>query len=234
MMDRLPRRIVAVMIGTILVLVLTVGASTMWLTRALDLQARENTERQTQRAVDALLEATELVTLDYAKWIDATDRAAAVDLAWFDVNMGIATVMGESCQLAALWGGGFAQDRGWIEGGTDEGRPSLLDPAILSLAEARLAEVPLAAFAGTSFFASHGGALYAVAAARIEPPADYLHGPSPPDAEMARMLMARRLDGDVLGDMAEDYQLVNLRGEPGVAAGPAPATPGPTRSFTSW
>lgn len=219
MLDRLPKLIVVVMVGTILTLALALGASTVWLTRALDLQARVTTERQVGRALEALLEGTELLTYDYAKWTEAVNKAAAADLGWFDENMGLATVVGEACQLSALWGGRFQDPYSWAAGGPEQGRTGLIDPQILGWAEARLAGVPLALFDGTSFFGWHEGGLYAIAASRIELPADFLDGPPPPDEEMARIFMARKVDEAVIRDMAEDYDLVDLRIVPEPVAG---------------
>jgi len=79
-MNRLPARIAAVMLCTIVVFVLTVGVSNSWLSRALDAQARDQSLAQIRNARDNLLSQVRLTTLDYAKWGTAVDAIEAADL----------------------------------------------------------------------------------------------------------------------------------------------------------
>lgn len=205
----LPAGIAAVMIATITVFVLTVGLSNSWLGHVLDDQARDQSVAQIRNARDNLLAQVRLTAIDYAKWGTAVDAIEAEDLDWIYENIGAGANAGQVFHLAVIWGGRYAEDTGWADDGIEQGRPDLLDPTILGLAERRLVDLPLGTFEATEFFTWRRGALYAVSAARLEV-ADEGRDLQPRDEEIERLLMGRRISNEVIADIADSFLVSGL------------------------
>ncbi|MBP1805846.1 putative bifunctional diguanylate cyclase/phosphodiesterase [Rubellimicrobium aerolatum] len=205
-LHRLPARIAAVMVGTILVLVLTVSGSVLWMTRALDDQARRQAEARILDARDGMVERARLLALDYAKWEDTATHVTAGDTDWMRDKIGATAIAGEAFQIAMLWGGPLERDLGWTIGGPAEPREGLLDPLLLGLAESRLALVPLDTYDGTEFFAWSAGHLYVLAAARVEHLTERGGGVLPDD-RLGRLVMGQRIGAATVGAMRDDLLL---------------------------
>lgn len=244
-LHRLPARIAAVMIGTILVFILTVGASNSWLSQALDSQARDQTVAQVRNARDNLLSQVRLTLLDYAKWEAAVSAVDAGDMGWVYENMGAGANVGQVFQLAVIWGGRLPHDVGWSDESLENGRTGLLDSGTIALIERRLDDVALDSFDATEFFAWRQGAVYAMSAARLE----VLEGEPTVEASAEgtaggaeRLLMARRVTDEAVAAIAESFVLTGLavvREEPadappcrswGATTSPSATCPGTCRS----
>ncbi|WP_176559432.1 putative bifunctional diguanylate cyclase/phosphodiesterase [Rubellimicrobium roseum] len=209
-MHRLPARIAAVMVGTILVFVVTLAVSVLWLTRTLDDQARDNSIARVQNASETLLAKTRMLTLDYAKWDDAAVNVNRGNHFWMRDSIGTTAINGEAIQLAVIWGGLLPEDIGWTVGDRRAGRSGVLDPGLLGLAESRLAGVPLDRYEGTAFFTWHGGNLYALAAARVEHLTQ--RGGRPVESDrVARLAMGYRLSGQILEELGRSLVVSGLR-----------------------
>ncbi|TNC52446.1 bifunctional diguanylate cyclase/phosphodiesterase [Rubellimicrobium rubrum] len=209
-MHQLPSRIAAVMAGSILVFVLTIGVSILWMTRALDDQARDHSLHQIRSARANLLSQTRLITLDYAKWEAALPYVQAADLDWIFENIGSSATTGEAIQLAVVWGGPFPGDIGWADDGLVEPRSGLVDQATLDLAERRIAEIAIDSYDGVEFFGWQDGALFVLAVARVEEGTGE-GGSAPALDEAARLLLGTRLTDDSLSRLGQDYLLSGLR-----------------------
>jgi diguanylate cyclase (GGDEF)-like protein len=208
-MHKLPGRIAAVMIGTILVFVLTLGGTVLWLTRALDDQALLKSQAQLRDAAGNLLDQVRLVTLDYAKWEAAVPQVDAGNIPWLYENIGKSASVGETMQLIVLWGGDYANDIGWTDDGATKARSSLLDPGTLGLAESLLRDIPLATFEGSQFFAWQGGSLYALGVSRFEVTTEV--GAQPAKDDRVRIAMGRRITPEVLAGVESSFLVDGLR-----------------------
>ncbi len=91
---RLPGQIAAVMAGTILVFALTLGASVLWMARALDQQARADSERLVGTTLSALGSEMLAVTLEYGRWDDFARAVEEGDEAWLYPNVGVTAATG--------------------------------------------------------------------------------------------------------------------------------------------
>ncbi len=200
---QLPRRIVGVMTGTIIVLILTVAVSVLWMTRAMDEQARLTSATLLRTAMDNVASQVMVTTLDYSKWDEATLRVEALDTAWVRDNIGTVVTFGKAVQLAVLWGWPLQQDLGWILGGSEEGDTGLVAPDVLDQVEGRLTAIPLGAYEGTSFYAWVGEDLFALAGSRLEMYVDK-GGAALPDDRIARLLLGRRVDASFLAGLEHD------------------------------
>lgn len=208
-MQRLPGRIAAVMTGTIVIFVATLGGFTLWMSHALDDQAWEQSEAQIREAQDNLLEQMRLTAIDYAKWGTAVEEIGAGNLDWTLENVGSSALAGQVLHLAVVWGGRYGKDFGWTDDGVEEPRSGLVDPALLGQVESRLATVPLRAYDAARFFVWREGSLYAVGAARLED----LEAPdasSPGDDETERLLLGRRLSDEDLAEIGDRFRLAGL------------------------
>ncbi|TNC43769.1 diguanylate cyclase [Rubellimicrobium rubrum] len=204
----LPGRIAAVMVGAIVVLVLTTAVSIVWMTRALDQQSRDHSGSMVRTAFSNVLNQTLVTNLDYAKWPDVVDATAALDMAWLSENVGASTTYYDDLfHLVVEWGGPLPRDVGWMDTGAPEGTTGLLSQATLEGADARLQEVPLGASSGVTFFALSGDELFAIAASRVE--RTEAEEPAP-DAQVARLLIGRRVNDALLDVVARSTLLDDL------------------------
>jgi hypothetical protein len=186
------------MIGTILVFVLTLGASVLWLTRALDDQALDTSRRLGEAALANTLGQLSMLEIDYAKRGEAVTAVEAGDEPWLHENMGLPAKTAVASNLIVLWGGPLggprAADLGWTDDEVAAAQGGLLAPGLVDLAESKLAHVPLHESEGVSFFAWQGGELFALATSRIERDLES-HRAECDDRQIARLLVGRRIDG---------------------------------------
>ncbi|WP_176556329.1 putative bifunctional diguanylate cyclase/phosphodiesterase [Rubellimicrobium rubrum] len=208
-MHRLPTRIVALMIGTLLVVLIAVSGSMIWMSRTLDAQARDQSLAQVRTARANLLTQVRLTTLDYTKWETAVDAVRAKDSDWLYLNIGAAATVGQVVQLVLIWGGPFASDIGWTDDGVEAGRTSLLDPATLGLIEHRVGATPIRSFESADFFVWHSGGVFALGAARFEVVKGE-NGVRIPDRQAARLAMGRRITPQSLATIEDNYLLTGL------------------------
>lgn len=183
------------MAGTIIIFMLTLAASVLWLTRALDNQSDVHSAQLVGSAFANLLEQTAKTTLDYSKWDEAAAAMQAGDIDWVYDNIGESATLGEAFQLAVAWRGGLSREVGWRSDQVVEGRSALVSADVLALVEDRLAPIPVGAYAAASFFGWHGSELYAMAASRVER-SDAKAGD--PDVRVPRLLLGQRVGGDLL------------------------------------
>ncbi len=203
----LPARIAVGVAVTILIIVCIAAVTIVLMTRALDRQAREQSELQVEIVRDNLLGRIKLITLDYTKW-DAAYQAArdGSDPAWLLDNVGSAAIIGEAVQLAVIWGRGFPSDLGWSDDGTVEPRAGLLPTATLAAAERNLATAEPGEFDSTEFFEWREDELFVLGAAHFEPVehADQ----TPQDQRFGGLLfMGMRIDSDVVADIGHSLSL---------------------------
>jgi diguanylate cyclase (GGDEF)-like protein len=205
---RLPIQIAAVMAGTIVVFATTLTLAVLWLTQALDRQARLDSVQLVDRALAGLVESTTLVTLNYAKWDQAAERIEAGDLPWLYENMGSSAIVGLSANLVVLWGGPLPRELGWLDQSPGSGMSGLAGSRTVALADERLASIPLGVAEAASFFVWRGNDLFAVSASRIE--RVLRPDPALADAQIARVLTGRRIARSELAQLAETAQLAGL------------------------
>ena len=198
------------MVGTVAALVLAAGAAILWMTRELDSQARAHSVQGVARAFEAVLDGVAGTALDYSKWDEAAGAAERRDLGWIFANMGQSAHTGVSTSLVVLWGGALPVDLGWTDDGVAAPRAGLLDREARAALDARLAAVPAGAYEAPAYFVRRGGAIWAVAASRVErvlePPPPALDG-----AEAARLAMGRRLPDATLSEIESSLRLTGLR-----------------------
>ncbi len=205
-MNKLPGRIAFVIISTVLLFVVTTGVSIFWMTQALDRQAQVQTEAQVRNARTNLLAQVRLLTLDYAKWDAAYAAVRAADLAWIFDNIGSTAMVGQTIQLAVLWGGPFAENVGWTSDGGEDARTGLLSAAMLDTAERRLADVAPGVVDGTEFFAWHDGDLFVLGASRFEP-VEHAATVADEDRFAGQLIMGIRITDDVVSSIADSILL---------------------------
>ncbi|HVG47910.1 MAG TPA: bifunctional diguanylate cyclase/phosphodiesterase, partial [Rubellimicrobium sp.] len=208
-MRNLPARIAALMIWTVLVFVGSMTGFILWMTQALDHQARDHSLEQIGNARANLLAQARMITLDYAKWEASLAPIAAADVPWIYENIGLSAQTGQAFQMAVLWGGHLHGDVGWIDDGQTQGRSGLLDPHVLGQVEAGLRRIPLQAYDGVQFFTWDDGTLYVLAASRVESGSG-VPGPEVQDSDTARIALGVRLTNETIDRIGQDYLLSNL------------------------
>lgn len=207
-MHKLPGRIAAVIVSTMLLFVVTTGASILWMTKALDLQALAQAQTQVQIARDNLLGRVRLITLDYAKWDAAESAMRAADLHWIFENIGSAAMIGQAFQLAVMWGGALETDHGWISDGGMDPRSGLFSGSMLSEVEGGLADSVPGGFDGIEFFGWYGGALYALGASHFEP-VEHAATYPPEDRFAGQIILGTRISEEVVAGIADSILLRN-------------------------
>jgi diguanylate cyclase (GGDEF)-like protein len=236
-MHRLPSRIAATMIGTVLLFVLTTSLSILWMTRALDRQALEQSQTQVRIARTNLLDRIRVVTLDYAKWDTADAAVRAANVGWLADNVGSAALIGQAVQVAVVWGGPFTEPLGWSEGGAEAPRVDLVGPAALAAVEDRMAGSEPGTFNATEFFAWQDGHLFAMAASHFEP---VEHAAAFDEAERhsGLLLMGIRITDEVVAEAVDSVLVTGTsiareapQGRPSLAM---PGLDGEPTAYVVW
>ena len=208
-MNRLPRRIITVTAGIILVFVVTLSAFIVSMSRALDAQASEQSLVQVRDTQKKLLNQITLTTFDWAKWTPGVNEIDAGNIGWIQEHLGAAVADGQVMQLAVIWGGLYEQDMSWTTGAAAQGRAGHVEPGMLELVESRLVSIPVGAYEAVKFFLWHKGSLFAVAATRLED----VEGPNAAaaaDEGLERLLLGRRLSDVELAEIADSFQLTGF------------------------
>jgi diguanylate cyclase (GGDEF)-like protein len=235
---RLPGQIAAVMAGTILVFALTLGVSVLWMSRALDQQARGDSARLVGSAVSTLGSEMLAVNLEYAKWDDLVAAIEDGDADWLHRNMGVTAATGLLSDLVVVWGGGLDRDLGWLDQSPPAGLSRLISPRVLARADTRLAaEVPIQSGQGVRFFVWRGNDLFAAAVSRIEWTYDTSRA-EVEEARIPRLLTGRRITQSEVEAIASKTLVSGLRishQEPaGRASMPLPGPDGRAVAWLSW
>lgn len=134
---RLPGQIAAMMAGTIVVFALTLGISVVWMSRALDRQARIDSARLVASAVSALESEMLAVNLEFAKWDHLVWALEEPDADWLYRNVGMAAATGLTRDLVVMWGATLERDLGWLDRSPPAAMSRLLDPRVLAQVESR-------------------------------------------------------------------------------------------------
>jgi diguanylate cyclase (GGDEF)-like protein len=210
MANKLPSRIAFVVIATVLLFLGSTAASIVWMTRALDRQAQDQSETQVGIAQANLLARVRMVTLDYAKWDAAHDAVYNADLAWLYENVGSSASIGEVVQMVIVWGGGLENDVGWVDDGVVEPRSGFLDASVLTNLERSLEQKEPSEFASTEFFEWRGDELFVIGSSRIE---GIVRETKLPDASARSggLLMGIRVSEEVVQDIAHSLTLIDAR-----------------------
>ena len=198
------------MIGTMLLFVPTVGASVLWLTRALDDQALGTSRRLAEAATAGTLAEMSRIGVDYAKWDDAAVAVDRGDEVWIYDNLGSSAMIGAVANLVVLWGGPFAADLGWTDDEVEDGRPGLVGDRLLALADERLRAVPVGEASAPTFFDWQAGDLFAIAASRIER-SQGSEGAEADDRRIPRLLVGRRIDDAMIRRYATALLATGIR-----------------------
>lgn len=210
-MHKLPARIANIVAATILLIAATAAVSIVWITRALDRQALEQSEVQIGIVRENLLSRVNMFARDYAKWDLAFDAVRGeVDTEWLFVNIGSVAFIGESFQLAIIWGGDVRQDLGWKDDSMIEPRSGLVPAATLAAVEDLLIENAPSGSEAIDFFELHGDELFAMGGSYFEPVED---PDRVPEGERlgALLLLGTRIDAEVVGEIARSLSLSGTR-----------------------
>ena len=205
--NQLPRRIITLTAGVILVFVVTLGAFMISMSRALDVQAWEQSVAQIRDTKNKLLDQITLTTVDWAKWTAGVSEINAGNIGWIQKNLGATVAHGQVMQLATIWGGRYDQEMSWITDVVDEGRAGHLAPGTLELVESRLVSIPVGSYRVVKFFSWQEGALFAVAASRLED-VEEPNALFAADEGLERLLLGRRLSD--LDEIADSFQLTGF------------------------
>ena len=210
MAHTLPSRIAFVVIATVMLFLGTTAASIVWMTRALDRQAQDQSETQVTIARANLLARVRMLTLDYAKWDAAYEAAHNADLEWLYENVGSSASIGEVVQMVIVWGESLGNDAGWLDDGVVEPRSGFLDASVLTAVERGLGQKEPSEFASIEFFEWRGDELFVIGSSRIE---GIVRETKLPDASSrsSGLLMGIRVSEEVVQDIAHSLTLVDAR-----------------------
>jgi diguanylate cyclase (GGDEF)-like protein len=205
-MHKLPGRISSVVAATILLIVVMAAFVIVWMTRALDRQALEQSKVQVEIVRENMLATVDLITIDYSKWGWAYAAVQDQDLEWLFGNIGSAALIGEAVQLAVIWGGPFEADLGWNDDGTVEPRPGLVPAETLEAAESLLADTVPGNFEAVEFFQWQGEDLFVMGASHFEPTGDPTRVPEV-GRQTGLLLMGTKIDGEAIAAVARSLSL---------------------------
>ena len=136
--ERVSRQLALGLLGGILLMLATVFA-TWWMAGQQDDAARATSRRMVEGGIQAFVERTKTMLLDYAIWTDAYDRIKAGDRAWMYDNIGASADIGTFDMAVVLAPG--QPPLGWATG-TGPTPADLLDPAAVATARRLIDAVP--------------------------------------------------------------------------------------------
>ena len=167
--------------------------------------ARATSRRMVAGGIQAFVERTKTMLLDYAIWTDAYDSIKAGDRAWMYDNIGASADIGTFDMAVVLAPG--QPPLGWATG-TGPTPADLLDPAAVATARRLIDAVPPEDSAAEVVYARSGGTLWLLAIARVVPqdglPADAT------DADLPRLIFGYRMTTATLDGIRRRFQVADL------------------------
>jgi diguanylate cyclase (GGDEF)-like protein len=206
MTRNLPTKIATIVAASIILVVITAAFSFVWMTRALDQSALEQSEAQVEIVRENLLSRINMMTLDYAKWDWAYDAVEAEDVEWLFGNIGSAALVGKVVQLVVIWDGKFEQPLGWLDDGTIEPRSNLVAEMTLVAAEHLLADATPGEFDSVEFFQWRGDELFVMGVSYFEPVENPGRVPEA-DRLAGLLLMGTRIGAEAVSEIARSLSL---------------------------
>lgn len=129
---RLSHFLVALHIGSLLLLLIVVISTTLWISSQHNKLAQEGSIRLVQGAVDSFRARAFTLIRDYSIWDEGLDAVLTDDRDWLYSNIGVGVTEIGSFDLMMLDVPGAGPAFGWIEGSPPEGEAGLLPEAFLA------------------------------------------------------------------------------------------------------
>lgn len=219
------------MFGVAMLMMATTLAA-WWMAGQQDRLADATSRRMVEGGIEAVVDRSRTMVLDYAVWTDAYDHIMADDLGWMAENIGASTKTNAFDAVVILRSDG--PPLLWQNGDAEAG-PALV-PEDVRQASALLNSVPIDSGAAVTTFVRSAGTSWLVAAARVIPQ-DGLP-PAVADADLPRLLIAFRVGPEMLSAIARRFLIADLTVDTSVRADrDALPLPGPDReaeAFISW
>lgn len=197
-----PRRIVLTLAGAAILAVSALVIVALWLTRAIDDQARADAERVVAAAIQTELERIELIASDYAFWEAAHDWVAAGDDDALYENFGTGATDSDAFDRIFVLAPDGTPLYAYATGGSGSD-PGLIDPAFARAVRDRMLDARLGYYELLTGFVVIDGTLMAAAAARILPDASDESDPLP----FPILVGARALDDAMLTALGQQFLL---------------------------
>ena len=202
--ERVSRQLALGLLGGILLMLATVFA-TWWMAGQQDDAARATSRRMVEGGIQAFVERTKTMLLDYAIWTDAYDSIKAGDRAWMYDNIGASADIGTFDMAVVLAPG--QPPLGWATG-TGPTPADLLDPAAVATARRLIDAVPPEDSAAEVVYARSGGTLWLLAIARVVPQDGLPEDAT--DADLPRLILGYRMTTATLDGIRRRFQVADL------------------------
>ena len=208
---RLSRRLAALHLGGILLLVLVVFGSVAWIAREFDKLAVELSQSQVRSAITSFRARLNGTVRDYSAWDAAYEAVLAGDRDWLYRNVGTAVSEVGNLDLIVFVVPG-SRPFGWRAGSPAAGEADLLPTALLN-AVVGLLDADTAGGPSHTLIARYDGAPWAFSVAQVGPagvaPADLplqVHGRKLSETRLARIAGNALVDGLALAEAPRDGQ----------------------------
>ena len=204
------RRLTLAMLGAVLLMGATL-AGTWWMARQQDAGAQSASRRMVSGGLDAFVDRSKAMLLDYAIWTDAYDRIVAGDVDWMSSNIGASAAIGTFDAVVVLRPEG--EPLGWGAGGGPLAELPL-DRAAIATATRQLGTLAIDGGTAESAYVRSGGELWFLAIGRVLPQEGVPAGAG--DADLPRMVIGFRVDAELLSGIGRRFVIEDL------AVGPTP------------
>ena len=192
---RLSRRLAALHLGGVLLLVLVVLGSVAWIAREFDKLAVESSQNQVRSALNSFRARLNGTVRDYSAWDAAYEAVLAGDRDWLYRNVGTAVSEVGNLDLIVFVVPG-SLPFGWRAGSPEAGEANLLPTALLN-AVVGLLDGDTAGGSSHTLIARYDGAPWAFSVAQVGPVSGAPAGVVPADLPLqvhARKLSEARLE----------------------------------------
>ena len=231
---RLSRRLAALHLGGILLLVLVVLGSVAWIAREFDKLAVELSQNQVRSAINSFRARLNGTVRDYSAWDAAYEAVLAGDRDWLYRNVGTAVSEVGNLDLIVFVVPG-SLPFGWRAGSPEAGEANLLPTALLN-AVVGLLDEDTAGGSSHTLIARYDGAPWAFSVAQVGPVSGAPAGVVPADLPLqvhARKLSEARLER-IAGNALVDGLALAEAPRPGQATIPLTDYNGTIIRYVVW
>jgi len=160
------KKLAVILVSGVVLLVLVVGATSLWIPNQHNSLARDSAERMVQGGFASLEEKLRIVTVDYALWTDAYEAIHTDDIDWIFSNIGTGATETGTADLMIIVKPGETRSYGWSDDSGETPTAALLTPEAIEAGLHLLDPLPFDQVLPVHYYARVGDQIWLLAACR--------------------------------------------------------------------
>ena len=219
-----------------MLLVLVVGATSLWISNQHNSLARDSAERMVQGGFASLEEKLRTVTVDYALWTDVYEAIHTDDIDWIFSNIGTGATETGTADLMIIVKPGETRSYGWSDDSGETPTAALLTPEAIEARLRLLDPLPFDQVLPVHYYARVGDQIWLLAAYRVMPWTGVSAGAS--DTDLPRLIFGFRIDANLVNEISAEFLIDDIHVGSAVAHGqsalPLPSASGEPVDYVHW